>query len=154
MHKATDSCPSQPITAMPTPGPYAIWCEDEQVPDVPCIEIGRGKIPSPEAKSLCLVQSTLDERTDTFVLTDEDWANARLFAAAPETAAERDRLVEDFERLRDAISDNLPGLSAIDDGTWHEYTGDLVLKEDQWNAIVAATRELRVALAGGEARTP
>lgn len=58
---------------------------------------------------------------------------------------------DEIERLRAAISDNLPGLSAIDDGTWHEYTGDLVLKEEQWNAIVAATRELRVALAGGEA---
>ena len=71
---------------------------------------------------------------------------------AIKTAAERDRLLEDFERLRDAISDNLPGLSSIDDGTWHEHTGDLVLKEEQWNAIAAATRELRVALAGGEAR--
>lgn len=61
---------------------------------------------------------------------------------------------EQIERLRAAISDNLPGLSAIDDGTWHEYTGDLVLKEEQWNAIVVATRELRVALAGGEAKSP
>lgn len=56
------------------------------------------------------------------------------------------------ERLRAAISDNLPGLSTIDDGDWHEHTGDLVLKEEQWNAIVTATRELRVALAGGEAK--
>ena len=59
---------------------------------------------------------------------------------------------EEIERLRAAISDNLPGLSAIDDGAWQEHTGDLILKEEQWNAIVSATRELRVALAGGEAR--
>ena len=59
---------------------------------------------------------------------------------------------ERIELLQAAISDNLPGLSAIDDGTWHEYTGDLVLKEDQWNAICAATRGLRVGLAGGEAK--
>ena len=63
-------------------------------------------------------------------------------------------LLKEIERLRAAISDNLPGLSAIDDGTWHEYTGDLVLKEEQWNAIVAATREVRVGLAGGEAARP
>lgn len=62
-----------------------------------------------------------------------------------------DFLEAEIERLRTAISDNLPGLGAIDDGDWHEHTGDLVLKEEQWNAIVAATRELRVALAGGEA---
>ena len=83
----------------PSPGPYKIWCEDEQVEGVPCIEIGRGTIPSPGAKSLCLVQSTLDPKTDKFALTVEDWANAKLFAASWETAAERDRLVALNEKL-------------------------------------------------------
>ncbi len=64
---------------------------------------------------------------------------------------DRDDRIEDRERLQAAISDNLPGLASIDAGSWHEYTGDFVLKEEQWNAIVVATRELRVALAGGEA---
>ncbi len=82
-----------------TPGPYDIWCEDEQVPDVPCIEIGRGKIPSPEAKSLCLVQSTLNEETDKFVLTDEDWANARLFAAAPDMLEALENIENDNEHM-------------------------------------------------------
>ena len=85
------------MTAEPTPGPYEIWGEDEQMPGVPCIEIGRGEIPSPEAKSLCLVQSTLDEQTDEFVLTPEDWANANLLAASWATAAERDRLRDKLE---------------------------------------------------------
>ncbi len=58
---------------------------------------------------------------------------------------------DEIEHLRDAITDVLPRLASIDDGIWREYTGDLVLKEDQWNAICAATRELRIALAGGEA---
>ena len=71
--------------------------------------------------------------------------------AAPETPAKRDRLAAENEILRAAISDNLPGLSAIDDGVWCEYAGDLVLKEDQWNSICAAIHELKIALAGGEA---
>ena len=105
--------------------------------------------PGPDAVAVDLreVQEILDH--DGYLKVPEA---ANLIAVAKATAAERDRLLEDFERLRDAISDNLPGLSAIDDGDWHESTGDLVLKEEQWNAIVAATRELRVALAGGEAR--
>ncbi len=60
-------------------------------------------------------------------------------------------MADEIERLRAAISDNLPGLSLIDDGEWKEYSGDLLLKEDQWNAICSATRNLRIALSGGEA---
>jgi len=95
------------MTAEPSPGPYDIWGEDEEVPGVPCIEIGRGKVPSREAKSLCLVRSTLDER-DNFVLTDQDWANAKLFAASWATAAERDRLVAVNEGLVALLQEALP----------------------------------------------
>ena len=61
--------------------------------------------------------------------------------------------LREIDRLQAAISDSLPGLAAIDEGEWREYSGDLVLKEDHWRAICAATKELRIALAGGEART-
>ena len=86
-----------------TPGPYEIWGEDEQMPKVPCIEIGRGKIPSSKAKSLCLVQSTLNEETGEFALNKEDRANAHLFAAAAELLEALKCMTVLAQNMRDAI---------------------------------------------------
>jgi hypothetical protein len=50
------------------------------------------------------------------------------------------------ERVVEALQDNISALDHIDDGDWHEYTGDLVLSEEQWSAIRSARNELREAL--------
>lgn len=91
-----------------TPGPYEIWGEDEQVPGVPCIEIGRGKVPSPEAKSICLIQSTLNEDADKFLLTKEDWANAHLLAAAPDLITALRNITALAQNMRDALEVGAP----------------------------------------------
>ena len=53
------------------------------------------------------------------------------------------RLEDEVERLQNAISDVLPALEMVNGGEWHEYTGDLVLKEHQWGLITTAAKELR-----------
>lgn len=64
----------------------------------------------------------------------------------PCPCCEETRLSKEIERLRDAISDALPALDGVHEGKWHEYTGDLVLTEDQWGAIAAVAKELRATL--------
>ena len=69
-----------------TPGPWYIMSEDASFGDIPFIDVSRGESGTPSCKAICEVQSTLDDDND-FVLTPEDWANARLIAAAPELLA-------------------------------------------------------------------
>jgi len=66
-----------------TPGPWYILCEDECPEDIPIIEIAFGECPSKEFKSIAHVQPSVGAGDD-FHLGEEDRANARLIAAAPE----------------------------------------------------------------------
>ena len=55
-----------------------------------------------------------------------------------------------LEEALACISDNLPALNYVDEGSWYEHTGELVLKEEQWNAIAESRDQLRAFLAKTE----
>ncbi len=52
----------------------------------------------------------------------------------------------EIERLRDGISDALPALEI--QGQWNEWTGALLMTEDQWGLIMDAGIELKKILEG------
>jgi len=51
-----------------------------------------------------------------------------------------------LEEFIAAIEDHIPALDAINHGEWNEYTGSLLLTEDQWGAIKSARDELRTTM--------
>ncbi len=90
-----------------TLGPYEIWGDDEYS-GVPFINIGRGD-GTPEGRTVCHVQPTCiydPNGTCKFVLTEQDWATARLFKAAPDTADELARVKAKLAAV-EALSDGL-----------------------------------------------
>ncbi len=48
--------------------------------------------------------------------------------------------------LIDAIADTLPSFLSIEEGQWNEYTGTLLLSEDQWGRILESAQELQALL--------
>lgn len=51
-----------------------------------------------------------------------------------------------IERLRALVTDTLSDLKVIDEGKWHEYTGDVTLNEDQASCLQEAREFLKQAL--------
>ena len=66
-----------------TPGPWNILGDDESIGGVPFIEVMGGEIATPTYRDVTHVCADLGD-DDEFRLTDEDWANAHLIAAAPD----------------------------------------------------------------------
>ncbi len=66
-----------------TEGPWEIIGEDSQG-GVPFIDIGAGAMGTRSFAQICDVCSTLDEITNEFSITERDYANAHLIAAAPD----------------------------------------------------------------------
>ena len=83
-----------------TQGEWYVLGEDELPEGVPVIEIGKGEMPGPDFKQIVYVQPTFTDDED-FVLTDEDRANARLIAAAPD-------LLDALKGLRRLVEYNAP----------------------------------------------
>ncbi len=81
-----------------TPGPWTVAFDDEVTPGVPSIIIETDKEPGPFLRSICAVDCTMTDNGD-FVLTETDRANAALIAAAPETAAELERVKAQRDEL-------------------------------------------------------
>lgn len=66
-----------------TPAPWANWGEDEVPEGIPVLEIVRGESGPLEWKQIAYVQPSLGD-DGNFYLSDEDHANARLIASAPD----------------------------------------------------------------------
>ncbi len=58
-----------------------------------------------------------------------------------EVANEAEELERLLGEVKACLHDNLDALDYIGEGQWHEYTGDLVMKEHQWSAINSARKE-------------
>ena len=67
-----------------TQGTWFVTGEDAHTGDIPFIEVSRETEPGSNWKMICAVECSIVGPDEDFVLTEEDWANARLIAAAPE----------------------------------------------------------------------
>lgn len=65
-----------------TPGPWFVGDDDEDAAGVEYIDVHAGAYMDSPYRSIAHVQPGFDE--DFLPRSDEDWANARLIAAAPE----------------------------------------------------------------------
>ena len=139
MHKATDSCPSQPITAAPTLEEWFVRDHLNAHGDIEVVLGNDFKIYIP------LRASDWDDAKRSRMRN-----HARLIAAAPATAAERDRLVVVNEGLVKALEFFF---QAIDE-EWlvrnieKDADSDWAIKSMPWvqefakamNALVASTK--------------
>ncbi|MBB6424982.1 hypothetical protein [Sphingopyxis sp. JAI128] len=101
----------RPITNEATPGPWTV-CDDDEFDGCPFIPIETDKPVGPELQLICEVRGSSPD----LLITDNDRANARLIAAAPDYHAaalklikaadegDADLSMEGYDDLRAAIT--------------------------------------------------